>query len=56
MSEEGVYELLEEITGVKHYLKKEQEAFKILEDIEKERLGANEVLDEIKKKITELES
>lgn len=56
MSEEGVYELLEEITGVRHYLRKEQEAQKILEDIGKEKQAAGEILDEIKKKITELES
>ena len=46
--------MLEEITGVQQFLKKEKDSLKQLQDIQRESVSIKENLDEITKKLGDL--
>ncbi|KRX01371.1 SMCs flexible hinge [Pseudocohnilembus persalinus] len=56
LDDQGIYSLLEEVTGVKQFQKKEKETRRILQDIDQENEDIKEILKEIQEKIQDLES
>ena len=56
MSEEEIYELLQEITGIKQYHQKKEESLKYLNETAKEKEKIKEILDEIKLKIEDIQN
>lgn len=56
MSEEEIYELLQEITGIKQYYQKKEESLKYLNETSKDKEKIKEILDEIKLKIEDIQN
>lgn len=56
MNEEELYELLQEITGIKQFQMKKIESFKYLEEAGKDKLKIREILEEINIKIEDLQT
>ena len=54
MTEEEIYELLQEITGIKQYEIKKEESLKYLGETAKEKEKIKEILDEIHLKIEDI--
>ena len=54
MTEEEIYELLQEITGIKQYEIKKEESLKYLAETAKEKDKIKEILDEIHLKIEDI--
>lgn len=54
MSSEDIYELLQEITGIKQYQIKKEESLKYLNETSNEKTKIKEILDEIKLKIEDI--
>lgn len=54
MNSEDIYELLQEITGIKQYQQKKEESLKYLNETAKEKEKIKEILDEIKLKIEDI--
>lgn len=54
MSSEDIYELLQEITGIKQYQTKKEESLKYLNETANEKTKIKEILDEIKLKIEDI--
>jgi len=54
MTEEEIYELLQEITGIKQYKLKKEESLKFLSETSREKSKIKDILDEIKLKIEDI--
>jgi chromosome segregation ATPase len=55
MNNEGLFELLQEITGIRSYLQKKKEAKQNLANLQKDKELANEVITELTQKIENLQ-